>query len=487
MPLEGIIIFAPNISACCVRGESEATMFDFDNKVPVNSVVEISIDPNKTTAFITFSKPENGGMDVTVEKIMQILEDNFVSHGIQEDTIKMAVEQKRYNENICAAKWTEPQNGIDGVVQYYFNKDKHIAPIEDEQGNVDYKNLGLINNIMVGTPIAEISLPTEGVPGTDITGATVPQKVGVPARYNVGAGTQLMNNDTQIVAAVSGNLIFKNGAFVVEEKIVINGDVDVSSGNIDFIGDITIKGGVFEGFRVASKRSITIMGLVAKAEIVADGDILIKGGAVNSKIVSKANVKIGFCENTNITAEGNVESPSFIGGEVFASEKIIASGKGVLVGGKYTALNGIEASVIGSENYTKTIVTLGNNAVLNEEREKLEKENASLEEQVDQLGKILITLHEYTKKGKLSPERERMQTDARRSRIRLQNQVRANNRRIAEIDELLKLTQNLFVTVKRILYPGVTLRINSSVLKVNAVENRVKAMVQGGDIVLFHQ
>ena len=463
-------------------------MFDFDNKIPVNSVVEISVDPNKTTAFVTFSKPENGGLDVTMDKIMDLLDANFVSFGIQEDNLKMAIDQKRYNENICAAKWKPPVDGLDGVVQYYFNKDKHIAPIEDENGNVDYKNLGLINNILVGTPIAEISLPTEGEPGTDITGATVPQKVGVPAKYNVGAGTRLENNDTQIVAAISGNLIFKNGAFVVEEKIVINGDVDVSSGNIDFIGDITIKGGVFEGFRVASRRSITIMGLVAKAEIVAEGDIFIKGGAVNSKIVSKANVKIGFCENSNITAEGNVESSSFVGGEVFASEKILAlSGKGVLVGGKYTALNGIEASVIGSENYTKTIITLGNNAVLMEEREKLEKENGGLEDQVDQLGKILITLHEYTKKGKLSPEREQMQTDARRSRIRLQNQVRANNRRIAEIDEMLQLTQNLSVTVKRILYPGVTLRINSSVHKVSAVENRVKAMVQGGDIVLFHQ
>ena len=463
-------------------------MFDFDNKVPINSVVEISVDPNKTTAFVTFSKPENGGADVTMDKIRDLLDANFISFGIQEENLEKAVEQKRYNENICAAKWKEPVNGIDGVVQYYFNKDKHIAPIEDENGNVDYKNLGLINNIIVGTPIAEISLPTEGEPGTDITGATVPQKVGVPAKFNVGAGTQLMNNDTQIVAAISGNLIFKNGAFVVEEKIVINGDVDVSSGNIDFIGDITIKGGVFEGFRVASKRSITIMGLVAKAEIVADGDIFIKGGAVNSKIVSKKNVKIGFCENSNITAEGNVESSSFVGGEVFASEKILAlSGKGVLVGGKYTALNGVEASVIGSENYTKTLVTLGNNAVLSEEREKLEKENQSLEDQVDQLGKILITLHEYTKSGKLSPERERMQTDARRSRIRLQNQVRANNRRIAEIEEMLQLTQNLSVTVKRILYPGVTLRINSSVLKVSAVENRVKAMVQGADIVLLRQ
>ena len=77
-----------------------------------------------------------------------------------------------------------------------------------------------------------------------------------------------------------------------------------------------------------------------------------------------------------------------------------------------------------------------------------------------------------------------MQTDARRNRIRLQNQIRVNKKRIEEINAALELTQNLIVAVKRMIYPGVTLRINSSVLKVNAVENRVKAVVRNGDIVL---
>lgn len=455
-----------------------------EEKIPVNSVVELSVDPNHTAAFVSFTCPENGGADITVDKIKKALADNNVTYGILEGDIEKAVGLKRYNENICAAKWTPPVDGVDGSVQYYFNKDKHIAPVEDERGIVDYKNLGLVNNITAGTPIAEINLPTEGEPGMDITGRPVPQKTGTPAKFNVGAGTQLINNDTQIVATINGNLIFKNNAFVVEEKIVINGDVDISSGNIDFIGDVMIKGNVFEGFRVASKQSITIMGLATGAEIIADGDVSVKGGLINSKVTSKSNVRTGFCENSVINAGGSVESPSFVGGEVFSSDKIIASGKGVMVGGKYTALSGVEASVIGSENYTKTIVTLGNNAVLSEEREKLEKENATMDEQVDQLGKILITLAEYSKKGKLTPEREQMQTDARRNRIRLQNQIRVNKKRIEEINAALELTQNLFVAVKRMIYPGVTLRINSSVLKVNAVENRVKAVVRNGDIVL---
>ena len=350
-------------------------MSESENKIIVHSTVEVSVNPNHTAAFMSFSRPENGGMDITVEKVMAALDEKNVSYGILRDDIELAVEQKRYEENICVAKWDMPQDGVNGSIKYFYNIESHAAPVENEHGIVDYKNLGVVRNITAGTPIAAITLPTEGEPGKDITGRVVMQKKGVAVKVNVGKGTSLINDGKEIIAAIDGNLVYKNGAFQVDETLVINGDVDVSSGNIDFIGAVTIKGSVFEGFRVTSKRDININGSVNGAELSADGNINIKIGSINSQIECKGDVKLGFCENTKIRAEGNVESASFVGGEVFADKKIIASGKGVIMGGKYTALDGIEASVIGSEKYAKTLITLGNNAVLSEERDKLEKQD----------------------------------------------------------------------------------------------------------------
>ncbi|MCM1164454.1 MAG: FapA family protein [Lachnospiraceae bacterium] len=458
-------------------------MSENENKVVMHSMVEVSVNPNHTTAFVSFTRPENGGVDITVEKIMAALDEKNVSYGILKDDIELAVEQKRYDDNVCVAKWDPPQDGVDGTIKYFYNIESHLAPVENEQGVVDYKNLGLVRNITAGTPIAAITLPTEGEPGKDIMGRTVMQKKGVPAKVNVGAGTSLINDGKEIIAAVDGNLVYKNGAFYVDETLVVNGDVDVSSGNIDFIGAVTIKGSVFEGFRVTSKRDININGSVNGAELSADGNINIKIGSINSQIDCKGDVKLGFCENTKIRAEGNVESASFVGGEVFADKKIIASGKGVIMGGKYTALDGIEASVIGSDKYAKTLLTLGNNAVLSEERDKLEKLNAELEDKADQLGKMLVTLGELAKKAKLSPEREQLKTEALRNRLKMQSEVKKNKSRINEIDETLQLTQNLSVACKRIMYPGVTLRINSCVLQVNAATNHARATVEGGEIV----
>lgn len=449
----------------------------------VHSLVELSVNPNYSTAFVSFTRPENGGIDISVEKIMAALDEKNISYGILESDIRQAVEEKRYEENICVAKWDAPVDGVDGTIKYYYNTDKHLAPVENENGEVDYKNLGVVRNITAGTPIATITLPTEGSPGKDIMGRVISQKKGIAVNVKVGKGTSLINDGTEIIAGVDGNLVYKDGAFNVDETLVINGDVEVATGNIDFIGAVNVKGSVFEGFRVTSKRSITINGSVNNAEVIADGDISIKIGAINSKIYSKGNIKSGFCENCKIHADGSIESVSFVGGDVFAGEKMIASGKGVIVGGKYTALEGIEASVIGSENYTKTDITLGNNAVLNKEKAELEKEIEAHEDKADQLGKIITTLNEQAKKAKLSPDRETMKTDALRNRIKLQSEVKKFRARIAEIEEELKQMQNLSVGAKRMFYPGVTLRINNCILQVNAVTNRARATVDGGEIV----
>lgn len=452
-----------------------------ENKV-VHSMVEVTVNPNRAAAFASFNRPENGGWDITVDRIKSAMAEKLISHGILEDDIRMAVEQKRYDENICVAKWDAPQHGVNGVIKYHFSTESHAAPVENEHGVVDYKNLGVVKNITAGTPIASITMPTEGTPGKDITGMAVPQKKGVPAKFNVGAGTTLTEDGTQILAAVNGNLVYRNGAFCVDETLVINGDVEVATGNIDFIGAVTVKGSVFEGFRVTSKRDIIVNGTVSGAELHADGNISVKIGAINSQVTAKGNIRMGFCENSKVTADGTVESASFVGGEIFSRQKIIASGKGVIMGGKLTALDGIEASVIGSEKYVKTELTLGNNAVLSEERDNLEKLILEMEDKADQLGKILTTLAEMQKKGKLPPDREQMKSDSLRNRLRLQSEIKRSKARIAEIDDTLQLTQNLSISCKRMFYPGVTLRINSCVLSVKAVTNRARATVENGEI-----
>lgn len=460
-------------------------MADINEGKIIHSEAEISVDPNCTTAFMTIEPPENGGLDMTVDKALSAVAEKGICFGVMKDEITAAVEEKRYGENICIARWQPPVNGEDGKIEYFFKRESTFKPVEDENGNVDYKNLGLVRNIYKGTSIAKITLPTEGTPGTDIMGKPVTQKVGVPVPFTVGKGTELVNDGTEIVASIDGNLAFANGAFCIEESLLIRGDVDVSSGNIDFIGDIIIKGNVLEGFAVTSKKNITINGSVTNGTITADGNITVKLGCINSTLHSElGSIKLDFCENSSLYAGRDVEASSFVGGQVFAGKDIIASGKGIMMGGKYTALENISASVIGSESYAKTLITLGNNAVLTEEMENHKHTIQSYEDKLDQLGKIVSSLTEMAKVSKLSPEREQMKVEAMRSRFQLQGEIKRLNGRIREIETTLERKQNLSVSCKRAFYPGVTLRINSCIFQVNTMTPHSKATIDDGEIVM---
>ncbi len=445
------------------------------NNIPVHAVAEISVDPNFTTAFITVTAPQNGGLDITESKIWEAIKEKNISHGIFSDSISIIAETKRYGENICIARWTPPVDGVDGTINYHFDKSTVIAPVEDEDGTVDYKNLGIVKNTFTGTVIADITMPTDGTPGKDICGKTVPQHIGVPARVNVGKGTTLTEDGMQIIASTDGNLCFINGAFCVNEELLIKGDVDVASGNIDFIGNVIIKGNVYDGFSVISKKNITINGTVTNATVKADGDVSIKLGSINSHIECHGNVKMGFCENSTIVCDNNVEAQSFVGGEVFAGKGILASGKGVMVGGKYTALENMEAGSFGSESFAKTVITLGNNAILTEEKEELIRKNAVLDDKFDQLGKILVTISELAKAGKLTPEREQMKVEAMKSRFQIQGELKRNQQRITQIDRTLELKQNLSISCRKEFYPGVLIRINSYIFQVNTLQGRSRA------------
>ena len=137
-----------------------------------------------------------------------------------------------------------------------------------------------------------------------------------PAKFSVGKGTELVNDGTEIIASVDGNLVYTNGSFCIEESLLIRGDVDVSSGNIDFIGDIMVKGNVMEGFSVTSKKNVTIFGTVTNGTVTADGNITIKLGSINSKLRSeKGSITPHSCtERQRMGRRSNVEASSFIGG-----------------------------------------------------------------------------------------------------------------------------------------------------------------------------
>lgn len=433
----------------------------------VDCKYDVSVSPGNKEAFIFITPPSGTGKGVTVDGIKAALKASNVIFGLREDVIQMIAEEEKYSQKLCIAVAQLPIDGMSGSITYKFDKMVEAAPTENEKGFVDYRDLGLIRVIRTGDVIADITLPTEGEPGVDVRGGKINQYPGKKAQFTVGTNTKITEDGLHVVAAVDGQLVFKNNAFSVDTTVVINGDVDASVGNISFIGDVIIKGNVCEGFKVSSTTNISVSGEVNGATLEAGGDITIKQGCVFAKITCHGNVSALFCERSTINCDGNISAQNYVICDIYcAGELITKASNGSIIGGKYTVLNSLEASNIGSKNYTPTDITLGDNAILADEKVQLEMKIAAAQKKIEDLTMIVNFLNEKKKElHKLPEDKEEMLATAVRQRVLLNVEIKSNTKRIEEINVYLSTKQQLWVRCRGYIYPGTRITINDNVFK----------------------
>ncbi|MBP5604984.1 MAG: DUF342 domain-containing protein [Ruminiclostridium sp.] len=431
---------------------------------PINGSIKLDVDEKFMNARLSITPPKNGGKPVTEEEVRNAMALNGIRYNVNEEAIQKAFTNGGLS--VLLAQGVAPVDGKDGYFTYHFERKSGVQMKADEFGNVDYHDLGLIQNIEKGVVIADIIPETKGTPGKDIRGIELPQYPGKPVKLNIGNGIALSEDGTKLVTAYEGNLRWSKDHFVVDKVLVVS-DIDLSVGNIDFIGDIIIKGNVNEGFVVRSGGNVTIAGSVTNATIEAEGNISGKLGFLNSKIRAGGDITVNFGENSDITADGAITAQSFVGCNVVCKGNLtVQGGKSVIVGGKYTCMSNIEANYIGADSYIKTLIVLGNVAVLAEELIDLKKKVKELEGQLNQLEMVVSTLNQQKKVAPLTPEREEMLKRSVKAKFSHMGSIKETKDRIADIENEIENTNDLCIKVKRAVFPGVTIRINNSQLVV---------------------
>ena len=445
---------------------------------PKDGEVVVTVTPDYHDAFVSIYPAVNGGREVTYQDVMDALAKNAVRYGINEDKIKEAFEKKSFDRQINAAHWTPPINGIDGSIKYYYDQEIELKPKEDENGIVDYKNLGFVRIIEKGNVIAQITHPTNGQEGRDIRGVVIRQTIGMKARYNVGKNTVLSDDGCYITAAESGHLAYDRGTFYIETTLTIRRNIDASTGNIEFIGDIIVSGEVMEGFKVTTNKNITVTENVNGATLEAGGNIVVKKGVISSKLLAHGNITAQFCEYSTITCDGALATNTLVVCNVYCAGSLTASK--FINGGKITCLENVTAGSIGTKNYAKTEIVVGDNAVLKEERDGLQKQISEADNQIDSMTKIIDFLNEKKKEiRKLPEDKEEILGKMLKNRIQWQVTKKNLSKRIAEIDETLSVKQFLNVECKGELFPGVKITISDSTLEVKKELRRLKVYLNG--------
>ncbi len=395
--------------------ETDGYLFINQFSVQLTPFFEIEILDDKYEACVKVKKPLNEG-DFNAEDLKRFLAEKGIVYGINNEEIENIFKQEIFVKSILVAQGKRVINEKDVEIKYYF--DTEVKPQMDERGNIDYKELNLIQKVRAGDKLAETNPPEQGIEGCTIFGEKNPPKKGVQHPLPIGKNTRPdPNNPNVLLSEIEGSVKLKGTNVEVEPVIIINNNVDYSTGNIDFNGSVIVNGDVKSGFKIKAKDDVQVNGVVEDAVIETGGNTLLKTGFIGrgkGQIIAQGDVTAKFCENETIISEGDIYISEYVmhskiqtKGKLFITEKT-----GLIIGGETYAVKGIEAKIVGNENYTPTALFVGIDKEVNEKlrvtkahlskdiehiKDEVEKKNAiaeikKLESKIDEFKKAVVKI-----------------------------------------------------------------------------------------------
>ncbi len=453
--------------------------------------IEVKLSDDGMTASVTLLD-DGIRYDITEGEILQALKEAGVRYGIDMDAVKSLASSPVFDLETVVARGKPPINGRDGNVVIT----KKTVPEEfTSKGKVDLRELAARGRIIVhaGEVIGHLVKPTPGTPGVNVKGERVPPKPGNPPKVRIGKNLKA-EEDGRIIAQKDGILRITNDQIYVEEILEIRGDVDYSTGNVDFPGSVIVNGDVKPGFVVRARGDITVRGIVEAATIIShEGNVFLNGvkGQDKGMIRAKGFVKAKFLESAHVETRGSVEvEGSITNSTIKSGDSVRALGRrGIIVGGLITALKEITAEEIGSPIGVKTVLEIGFDPELRERERILMAQIKLDEENLEKLTLILKDLLKIKEKfGSLPEEKRELYKKVTQTIIHLRESLTNNREELEKLRrEQRETRKEAKIIARKVLHPGVVITIfqrefridkplESVVLTVDEKENKIRVL-----------
>lgn len=346
------------------NGEIEGNSFSSDG------FIKIRISDDKMTAYADFHPPTSDRSAVSYGQTVGQLAEIGIVFGLQNDDIqKYCLEcftENRIIDNVIVAIGEEP---VPAIPEYYLIDSELLnnkKQLEEKGSRVDYKKSSPFVLVKKGQLVAKIIDKKEGIPGHNILGEEIPYPKQI--KNKLQPGHNLFKSENKIFSAKDGLFKTDDILFFVDEVLQIETGVDYSTGDIDFPGDVLIKGETKDGFKVKAGGRIYYTGTFDASFAECKDDLIVTQGIIGrkkGKIKSGGSIEAKFIENCFVESIKDIKLISGImNSEVYSNGKVHAGEKGVLIGGTVYAQNGIVAKQIGSAMGPRTEVYCGTDFIV---------------------------------------------------------------------------------------------------------------------------
>ncbi|MCR4317177.1 MAG: FapA family protein [Planctomycetes bacterium] len=429
----------------------------------------LEVTPDNLRATLVLS-PQVGDIprpELKIEELLEFVQKKVAPDMVNQDKAREMLSlyagppngEKLYVE---VAAGTAAVDGEDGYVKWsreYF-KSEHMF---DADGRANYYEKSGLKPVAEKEKLGVIIDPTKGVPGKDVAGQELPAKDGVVCEIKAGDGVRILDDGKTIVAEKGGRLEKFGATLDISDVFRVDGDVDFSSGNIDFTGIVSIKGNVRDLFHVKAGKLIEVGGFVEGARLESGCDIRVQGG-INARekglITADNDVFAKYVSNSEIIAKAHV----YVGTNL-SSSKIIAGdyvkiAKGSIVGGTTWATNQVIATVCGTPSGSRTVLIVGRDYFAEEEIKKIDKTIAEKDARAEQITGEIVTAK--AKIATLTPEQKHFLKDGLLELKALRDEMEVMKSRKAELQKSMhELLNTAEVLVHDILYAGCEIQVGA--------------------------
>ena len=342
-----------------------------EGEVSVVSPLWVSPD-NIEAHFVHF--PQVGTRSALVRDwLLHLLQAREITYGAKQDEIDRLLHDfpdENETASFLVACGVPPQEGEHTRIEYTFDPEKNSCEHLPD-GSVDFRSRNTFVAVKEGQLLAEISAPTPGKAGIDLTGKTISVSPGRPRRYqagkNVGAKSE-GGAPKSFYAEKEGNVKVHKDIVSVSPTIYIDGDVDYDLGDIEAGKDVHITGSVRSGFSIKAGGSVLIGGTVESGACLnAREDVIAAQGIVGetTRVMALGNVQTKYIQNSSVMARGSIIVGSYLlNADVHAGGKLVVHAGGgerggSIVGGRTFSSTGVEARLVGSSTTDRTLVGIG--------------------------------------------------------------------------------------------------------------------------------
>jgi PAS domain S-box-containing protein len=349
---------------------SEIEADETDNKIRNYFAVEIAED--KLSARLVAKSREREEQVFT--DLLDLIEAEGIRFGLVEEGVLKAffTDDSETLEPLVIAEGYPPGEGQDPEIEFHFETDYLKAGKMQEDGTIDWKDRGEIPQVEEGDLLAQIIPGVYGAVGMDVLGNEIPADPIAKVNLTAGKGVKKSSDGNSFTASAKGTPgLSENQTLTVSPILVIEGDVGIETGHIEFDGHVEVAGTIQDGYQVRAT-SLRAQGM-KNAEVFIAGDIVVTGGIFESKLKCQGNVKAGHVNKSDIDAAGDLVIDKEIIDSEVELQGACQADYGTIISSRIAARNGILVQNVGTAMSKASHLDVGVDHKLRREMSGLKK------------------------------------------------------------------------------------------------------------------